>query len=106
MTHMCNSSTLETEAEGLLVRNFQKGEGGGGRGGKKKEEEEKRREMRRRRRVMHFWNVRMLGPCVTFISRDGLSPDLSATLLKANCGKGRPPRLLPKHLGGDGEQTL
>lgn len=49
---------------------------------------------------MHFWNVGTLGPRVTFISRDGLSPNLSATLLKANCGKGRPPRLLLMHLGG------
>lgn len=44
---MCNSSTLEAEAEGSLVRNFRKGERVGGRGRKK---EERRRMKQRGRR--------------------------------------------------------
>lgn len=58
------------------------------------------KERGRRERKGDEGNVGMLGPRVTFISRDGLSPNLSATLLKANCGKGRPPRLLLMHPGG------
>lgn len=45
---MCNSSTLEAEAEGSLVRNFRKGERVGG-GGRKKEERRRRMKERGRR---------------------------------------------------------
>lgn len=42
---------------------------------------------------------------MTSMSKDGLLCNVSAALLKASCGKGRPPCLIRMHLGRDGEQT-